>query len=247
MSHRMTGVELRYKRIILKISGEVLAGERQYGIDPATVARFVEEIREIHELGCEIALVIGGGNILRGAEASDYGIDRASADYMGMLATVINSIAFQDALEKIGVSTRVMSAIEMRQVAELYIRRRAVRHLEKGRVVIFAGGTGNPYFTTDTTASLRAMEVGAEVILKATKVRGVYDTDPLKNHEAKLFRELTHMEVLSKELKVMDATAISLCMDNKLPIIVFNVMERGNIRKVVSGQPIGTLVGVGDR
>ena len=247
MSHRMTGVELRYKRIILKISGEVLAGERQYGIDPATVARFVEEIREIHELGCEIALVIGGGNILRGAEASDHGIDRASADYMGMLATVINSIAFQDALEKIGVSTRVMSAIEMRQVAELYIRRRAVRHLEKGRVVIFAGGTGNPYFTTDTTASLRAMEVGAEVILKATKVRGVYDTDPLKNDEAKLFRELTHMEVLSKELKVMDATAISLCMDNKLPIIVFNVMERGNIRKVVSGQPIGTLVGVGGR
>ena len=247
MSQGMTGAELRYKRIILKISGEVLAGERQYGIDPATVARFVEEIREIHELGCEIALVIGGGNILRGAEASDHGIDRASADYMGMLATVINSIAFQDALEKIGVSTRVMSAIEMRQVAELYIRRRAVRHLEKGRVVIFAGGTGNPYFTTDTTASLRAMEVGAEVILKATKVRGVYDTDPLKNHEAKLFRELTHMEVLSKELKVMDATAISLCMDNKLPIIVFNVMERGNIRKVVSGQPIGTLVGVGDR
>ncbi len=244
----MTGVEdLRYKRVILKITGEVLAGKRQYGIDPATVARFVEEIREVHELGCEIALVIGGGNILRGAEASDHGIDRASADYMGMLATVINSIALQDALEKIGVSTRVMSAIEMRQVAELYIRRRAVRHLEKGRVVIFAGGTGNPYFTTDTTASLRAMEVGAEVILKATKVRGVYDTDPLKNHEAKLFRELTHMEVLSKELKVMDSTAISLCMDNKLPIIVFNVMERGNIRKVVNGQPIGTLVGIGDR
>ena len=242
----MTGVELRYKRVILKITGEVLAGERQYGIDPATVARFVEEIREVHELGCEIALVIGGGNILRGAEASDHGIDRASADYMGMLATVINSIALQDALEKIGVSTRVMSAIEMRQVAELYIRRRAVRHLEKGRVVIFAGGTGNPYFTTDTTASLRAMEVGAEVILKATKVRGVYDTDPLKNQEAKLFRELTHMEVLSKELKVMDATAISLCMDNKLPIIVFNVMERGNIRKVVGGQPIGTLVGISD-
>ncbi len=243
----MTAVDLRYKRVILKITGEVLAGERQYGIDPATVTRFVEEIREVHDLGCEVALVIGGGNILRGAEASDHGIDRASADYMGMLATVINSIALQDALEKIGVSTRVMSAIEMRQVAELYIRRRAVRHLEKGRVVIFAGGTGNPYFTTDTTASLRAMEVGAEVILKATKVRGVYDTDPLKNHEAKLFRELTHMEVLSKELKVMDSTAISLCMDNSLPIIVFNVMERGNIRKVVSGQPIGTLVGVGDR
>lgn len=243
----MTDAELRYKRVILKITGEVLAGERQYGIDPATVARFVEEIREVHELGCEIALVIGGGNILRGAEASEHGIDRASADYMGMLATVINSMALQDALEKIGVSTRVMSAIEMRQVAELYIRRRAVRHLEKGRVVILAGGTGNPFFTTDTTASLRAMEVGAEVILKATKVRGVYDTDPLKNHEAKLFRELTHMEVLSKELKVMDSTAISLCMDNRLPIIVFNVMERGNIRKVVSGQPIGTLVSMGDR
>ena len=243
----MTDVELRYKRVILKITGEVLAGERQYGIDPATVARFVEEIREVHELGCEIALVIGGGNILRGAEASEHGIDRASADYMGMLATVINSMALQDALEKIGVSTRVMSAIEMRQVAELYIRRRAVRHLEKGRVVILAGGTGNPFFTTDTTASLRAMEVGAEVILKATKVRGVYDTDPLKNHEAKLFRELTHMEVLSKELKVMDSTAISLCMDNRLPIIVFNVMERGNIRKVVSGQSIGTLVSMGDR
>ncbi|MDE0028425.1 MAG: UMP kinase [Deltaproteobacteria bacterium] len=241
----MTDAELRYRRVILKITGEVLAGERQYGIDPATVARFVEEIREVHELGCEIALVIGGGNILRGAEASEHGIDRASADYMGMLATVINSMALQDALEKIGVSTRVMSAIEMRQVAELYIRRRAVRHLEKGRVVILAGGTGNPFFTTDTTASLRAMEVGAEVILKATKVRGVYDTDPLKNHEAKLFRELTHMEVLSKELKVMDSTAISLCMDNRLPIIVFNVMERGNIRKVVSGQPIGTLVSMG--
>ena len=243
----MTDAALRYKRVILKITGEVLAGERQYGIDPATVARFVEEIREVHELGCEIALVIGGGNILRGAEASEHGIDRASADYMGMLATVINSMALQDALEKIGVSTRVMSAIEMRQVAELYIRRRAVRHLEKGRVVILAGGTGNPFFTTDTTASLRAMEVGAEVILKATKVRGVYDTDPLKNHEAKLFRELTHMEVLSKELKVMDSTAISLCMDNRLPIIVFNVMERGNIRKVVSGQSIGTLVSMGDR
>lgn len=241
----MTDAELRYRRVILKITGEVLAGERQYGIDPATVARFVEEIREVHELGCEVALVIGGGNILRGAEASEHGIDRASADYMGMLATVINSMALQDALEKIGVSTRVMSAIEMRQVAELYIRRRAVRHLEKGRVVILAGGTGNPFFTTDTTASLRAMEVGAEVILKATKVRGVYDTDPLKNHEAKLFRELTHMEVLSKELKVMDSTAISLCMDNRLPIIVFNVMERGNIRKVVSGQPIGTLVSMG--
>jgi uridylate kinase len=174
-------------------------------------------------------------------------MDRAQADYMGMLATVMNALALQDTLEQLGQPTRVQTAIHMAQIAEPYIRRRAIRHLEKGRVVIFAGGTGNPFFTTDTTASLRAMEVGAEVILKATKVRGVYDTDPLKNDGAKLYRELTHMEVLSKELKVMDSTAISLCMDNKLPIIVFNVMERGNIRKVVSGQPIGTLVGVGDR
>jgi uridylate kinase len=189
--------------------------------------------------------VIGGGNILRGAEASEHGIDRASADYMGMLATVINSLALQDSLEKIGVTTRVMSAIEMRQVCELYIRRRAVRHLEKGRVVIFAGGTGNPFFTTDTTASLRAMEIGAEVILKATKVDGVYDSDPASNPNAKLFHKLTHMEVLSKGLRVMDSTAISLCMENRLPIVVFNVMEPGNIRKVVSGGRIGTLVTMG--
>jgi uridylate kinase len=241
----MTGVSLQYKRVILKITGEVLAGEREYGIEPKTVRLFVEQIKEIHGLGCEVAVVIGGGNILRGAEASEHGIDRASADYMGMLATVINSIALQDSLEKIGVSTRVMSAIEMRQVCELYIRRRAVRHLEKGRVVIFAGGTGNPFFTTDTTASLRAMEIGAEVILKATKVQGVYDSDPARNPKAKLFRELTHMEVLSKELRVMDSTAISLCMENRLPIVVFNVMEPGNIRKVVCGRKIGTLVTMG--
>lgn len=240
-------VKLHYQRVILKITGEVLAGEQQYGIQAETVRRFVEEIKEIHQLGCQVALVIGGGNILRGAEASERGIDRASADYMGMLATVINSLALQDALEKIAVSTRVMTAIEMRQVAEPYIRRRAVRHLEKGRVVILAGGTGNPYFTTDTTASLRAMELGAEVILKATKVEGVFDKDPLTNTEAKLFPELTHMEVLSRELKVMDSTAISLCMDNRLPIVVFNVMERGNIRKVVCGQRIGTLVNMGAR
>jgi uridylate kinase len=226
----------------LKVTGEVLAGEQQFGIETKTVSAFAEEIREVHELGCEIALVIGGGNILRGSDASEKGVDRASADYMGMLATVINSLALQDALEKIGVSTRVLSAIEMRQIAEPYIRRRAVRHLEKGRVVIFAGGTGNPYFTTDTTASLRAMEVGAEVILKATKVAGVYDSDPLKDSKAKMFGELTHMEVLNRELKVMDSTAISLCMDHRLSIVVFNIMERGNVRKVICGERIGTLV-----
>jgi uridylate kinase len=192
-------------------------------------------------------LVIGGGNIFRGAIASEIGMDRASADTMGMLATVINSLALQDALEKLGVSTRVLSAIEMRQVAEPYIRRRATRHLEKGRVVIFAGGTGNPYFTTDTTASLRAMEVGAEVILKATKVDGVYDADPFKIEGAQKFDELSYIEVLNRELKVMDSTAISLCMDNNLPIIVFNLMEKGNIKRVVSGEPIGTLVSGGKR
>jgi uridylate kinase len=192
-------------------------------------------------------LVIGGGNIFRGAIASEIGMDRASADTMGMLATVINSLALQDALEKLGVSTRVLSAIEMRQVAEPYIRRRATRHLEKGRVVIFAGGTGNPYFTTDTTASLRAMEVGAEVILKATKVDGVYDADPFKIEGARKFDELSYIEVLNRELKVMDSTAISLCMDNNLPIIVFNLMEKGNIKRVVSGEPIGTLVSGGKR
>lgn len=233
---------LKYNRIILKVTGEVLAGAQKYGIDGKTVRSFAEEIKEVYGLGCEMALVIGGGNILRGSEASEAGMDRASGDYMGMLATVINSLALQDALEKIGVPTRVMSAIEMRQVAEPYIRRRAVRHLEKKRVVIFAGGTGNPYFTTDTAASLRATEVGAEVILKATKVEGVYDADPLKSSHAKLYGELTHMEVLRKELKVMDATAISLCMDNHLPIVVFNIMAKGNIRRVVCGERLGTLV-----
>lgn len=238
---------LKYKRVILKVSGEVLAGAQKYGIDGKMVRAFAEEIKEVKEMGCQMALVIGGGNILRGAEASEGGMERATADTMGMLATVINSLALQDALEKIGVSTRVMSAIEMRQVAEPYIRRRATRHLEKDRVVIFAGGTGNPYFTTDTTASLRAMEVGADVILKATKVDGVYDADPMKHEGAKRYGELTYIEVLNKELKVMDATAISLCMDNRLPIIVFNIMERGNIRRVVCGEEIGTLVGTGRR
>lgn len=237
----------KYKRIILKVTGEVFAGPHKFGIDGKTVKAFAQEIQEVKEMGCELALVIGGGNIFRGAVASEIGMDRASADTMGMLATVINSLALQDALEKLGVSTRVLSAIEMRQVAEPYIRRRATRHLEKGRVVIFAGGTGNPYFTTDTTASLRAMEVGAEVILKATKVEGVFDADPLKNAGAHKFEELTYIEVLNRELKVMDSTAISLCMDNQLPIIVFNIMEKGNIKRVVSGEPIGTLVSGGKR
>ena len=239
--------KLKYKRVILKVTGEVLAGAQRYGIDGKMVRAFAEEIKEVRGIGCEIALVIGGGNILRGSEASANGMDRASADYMGMLATVINSLALQDALEKIGVSTRVMSAIEMRQVAEPYIRRRATRHLEKGRVVIFAGGTGNPYFTTDTTASLRAMEIGAEVILKATKVDGVYDADPFKHRGAKMYGELTYIEVLNKELKVMDSTAISLCMDNGLPIVVFNIMEKGNIKRVLCGERIGTLVSTGNR
>jgi uridylate kinase len=233
---------LKYKRIILKVTGEVLAGAQRFGIDGEMVRVFAEEVREVQQMGCEMALVMGGGNIFRGPEASGKGMDRATADYMGMLATVINSLALQDALEKIGVSTRVMSAIEMRQIAEPYIRRRATRHLEKGRVVILGGGTGNPYFTTDTTASLRAMEIGAEVILKATKVSGIYDADPLKHQGAKMYGELTYIEVLNKELKVMDSTAISLCMDNHLPIVVFNIMERGNIKKVVCGERIGTLV-----
>ena len=237
--------KLKYKRVILKVTGEVLAGVRRFGIDGKMVQAFAGEIKEVKEMGCEMALVMGGGNIFRGAEAGEWAMERATADTMGMLATVINSLALQDALEKIGVSTRVMSAIEMRQVAEPYIRRRATRHLEKGRVVIFAGGTGNPYFTTDTTASLRAMEIGAEVILKATKVDGVYDADPLKHQGAKRYGELTYIEVLNKELKVMDSTAISLCMDNHLPIVVFNIMEKGNIKRVVSGEDIGTLVSTG--
>src|SRR5215510_13524862 len=243
----MLNASLKYRRIILKVTGEVLAGAQRYGIDSVMVRGFAEEIQEVHDMGCEMALVIGGGNIFRGLEGTEGGMERATADTMGMLATVINSLALQDALEKIGVSTRVMSAIEMRQVAEPYIRRRATRHLEKGRVVLLAGGTGNPYFTTDTAASLRAMEIGAEVILKATKVDGVYDADPLKHEGAHKFEELTYIEVLNRELKVMDSTAISLCMDNQLPIIVFNIMEKGNIKRVVSGEPIGTLVSGGKR
>ncbi len=232
----------RYGRILLKLSGEALAGERGYGIDPAVLSGLAAEISEVLELGVQVAVVIGGGNIFRGMAAASSGMDRAGADHVGMLATIMNSLALQDALEQIGVVTRVQTAIEMKEVAEPYIRRRALRHLEKGRVVILGGGTGNPYFTTDTAASLRAMEIGAEVILKATKVDGVYSADPVKNKDAVRYPELTYLDVLKKGLKVMDATATSLCMDNDLPIIVFQLGCRGNIKKVVLGENIGTIV-----
>ncbi len=231
-----------YERILLKLSGEALAGTQGYGIDPEVIAGIADEIKEVMELGAQVALVIGGGNIFRGVAAASRGMERASADYMGMLATVMNSLAMQDALEKIGVVTRVQSAIEMQAVAEPYIRRRAVRHLEKGRVVIFGAGTGNPYFTTDTAASLRAMEIGADVILKATKVDGVYNADPAKDKDAVKYASLTYLDVLKKGLQVMDATATSLCMDNELPIVVFDLTRRGNIKKVVLGEQIGTVV-----
>lgn len=231
-----------FQRILLKLSGEALVGEMEYGISPAVVQKLAVEVKDVRELGVEVAIVIGGGNIYRGVAASAQGMDRASADYMGMLATVINSLALQDALEKMDVFTRVMSAIEIYQVAEPYIRRRAVRHLEKGRVVIFAAGTGNPFFTTDTAAALRAMEVKAEVILKGTKVDGVYNTDPLIHKKAKKFEKLSYLEVLQRGLKIMDAPAISLCMDNHLPIIVFNLTEKGNIKRVVLGQKVGTII-----
>ncbi len=232
----------KYGRILLKLSGEALAGEQGYGIDPEIIAEIASEIRELVQLGVQVAVVIGGGNIFRGVAAASRGMDRASADYMGMLATVMNSLALQDALEKVDVLTRVQSAIEMQEVAEPYIRRRAVRHLEKGRVVIFAAGTGNPYFTTDTAASLRAMEIGADVILKATKVDGVYSADPHKDKNAVKYLSLTYLDVLKKGLQVMDATATSLCMDNNLPIVVFDLTSRGNIKKVVFGEEIGTIV-----
>jgi uridylate kinase len=224
------------------MSGEALAGAAGYGIDAGVLADFAAELKEVHALGCELALVVGGGNIFRGLAASTQGLDRATADYMGMLATVMNALALQDGLEKLGVPTRVLSAIEMRQVAEPYIRRRATRHLEKGRVVIFAAGTGNPFFTTDTAASLRAMEIGAEVIFKATRVDGVYDADPLTHPGAVRFDQLTYIDVLNRQLQVMDATAISLCMGNGLPILVFNMMQPGNIKRAVGGARIGTLV-----
>jgi len=232
----------QYKRILLKISGEILAGDGDYGIDPPVIQQIAREIKEVKNLGVEVAIVIGGGNIFRGMAASSKGMDRASADYMGMLATVLNGLALQDALEKIGVFTRVQTAIEMREVAEPYIRRRAIRHLEKGRVVIFAAGTGNPFFTTDTTASLRAMEIGAEVILKATKVEGIFEADPMVDKKARKFEELTYFDVLKKQLKVMDATAISLCMDHGIPIIVFNLKKKGNIKRTVLGEKVGTKV-----
>jgi uridylate kinase len=236
----MTG--LVYKRILLKISGEALAGAEGYGISADVIGFLADEVREIHRLGVEIAMVVGGGNIFRGVEASARGMDRASADYMGMLATVINGLALQSALEKMGVDTRVQTAIEMREVAEPFIRRRALRHLEKGRVVIFVGGTGNPYFSTDTAAALRAMEIGADVVFKATKVDGVYTADPKTDPTAQKFDELTYIEVLSRRLKVMDSTAVSLCMDNRFPIVVFNLNERGRLRQLVHGERVGTLV-----
>jgi len=232
----------RYKRILLKLSGEALAGNQGYGIDPDMIRAIAVEIRGVVDLGVQVAVVIGGGNIFRGVAASSMGMDRASADYMGMLATVMNSLALQDALEKAGVITRVQSAIEMQEIAEPYIRRRAVRHLEKGRVVIFGAGTGNPFFTTDTAASLRAIEIGAEIILKATKVDGVYDSDPAKNKDAVKYEQLTYLDVLKQGLRVMDSTATSLCMDNDLPILVFDLTTSGNIERVVCGEQIGTIV-----
>lgn len=231
-----------YRRILLKLSGEALAGEEGYGIDSKVLDFIAEEIKEIYELGVEIAVVIGGGNIFRGIQGAAKGMERASADYMGMLATVLNALSLQYALEKLGVNTRVQTAIEMKELAEPYIRRRAIRHLEKGRIVIFAAGTGNPFFTTDTAAALRAMEIGAEVILKATKVDGVYTADPLLNPQAERFKELSYLDVLQKQLKVMDATAVSLCMDNNLPIIVFNLREKGNMKRILLGEDIGTIV-----
>jgi uridylate kinase len=231
-----------YKKILLKISGEALAGQAGYGIDTDVLKILAGEIKEIQEQGVQIAIVIGGGNIFRGLQGATKGMDRASADYMGMLATVLNCLALQDALEHEGVHTRVQSAIEMQELAEPYIRRRAMRHLEKQRVVIFGGGTGNPYFTTDTTAALRAMEVGSEVVLKATKVDGVYDSDPKDNPQAKRFESLSYIEVLQRGLKVMDSTAISLCMDNHLPIVVFDLHVHGNLKRVVNGEAVGTLV-----
>ncbi|TMA60387.1 MAG: UMP kinase [Deltaproteobacteria bacterium] len=232
----------RYQRVLLKIGGEALAGNKEYGIEETVLARVALEVKEVQDLGCEVALVLGGGNIFRGVAGSAKGMDRTTADHMGMLATVINSLAMQEALEKVGIQTRVMSALVMAQVAEPYIRRRATRHLEKGRIVIFAAGTGNPYFTTDTAASLRAMEIGAQILCKATKVDGVYDADPVRVAEAKRYRELTYIEVLQQNLKIMDSTAISLCMDNDLPILVFSLLEPGNIKRAVLGEPVGTLV-----
>jgi len=242
MNSPKTKSKPKYNRILLKLSGEALQGPEGYGMSSKALDTISDEIVEVHGLGIEIALVIGGGNIFRGVAGSETGIDRSTGDYMGMLATVINALALQNSIEKRGLNTRVQSALEIKQVAEPYIRRRAIRHLEKGRVVIFAAGTGNPFFTTDTAATLRALEIGADLILKATKVDGVYDKDPLKHKDAVKFKELSYMEVLQKELKIMDATAISLCMQGNIPIIVFNLFESNNIKRAIMGEDIGTKV-----
>lgn len=238
----MSAKEPKFKRVLLKLSGEALAGDDGYGINTETIANIAEDVKEAFDLGVEIGIVIGGGNIFRGVAASAKGMDRSSSDYMGMLATCINALALQDSLEKIGVKTRVQTAIKMEQIAEPYIRRKAVRHLQKGRVVIFGAGTGNPYFTTDTAASLRGMEIDAEVIMKATKVDGVYDKDPELHKDAVMFDDITYLDVLQKELRVMDSTAVSLSMDNKLPIVTFNLGVRGNIKRVLMGDKVGTRI-----
>ena len=232
-----------YKRILLKLSGEALLGKQSTGVDPEIATYIADEIKSLSKIGVQLGIVIGGGNIFRGIEASSKGMDRTTADYMGMLATVINSLALQSALEERGLPTRVQSSIEMREIAEPFIQRRAIRHLEKGRIVIFAGGTGNPYFSTDTAAVLRAMEIRADVIMKATKVNGVYNADPIKDQKAVMFNKIRYIDVLTKNLKVMDATAITLCRDNLLPIIIFNLQKKGNIRRAICGQKIGTYVG----
>lgn len=233
-----------YQRILLKLSGEALAGEKGSGVDAEIALRIAEEVREVHDLGVQVGIVLGGGNIIRGISASAHGLERVVGDKMGMLATIINSLALQGALERVKVDTRLMTALEMRQIAEPFIRRRAVRHLEKRRVVIFAGGTGNPYFSTDTAAALRAMEIKADVILKATKVDGVYDADPVEVPDARMYTQVSYLDLLSKGLSIMDTTAVSLCMDNRLPIIVFNLNVAGNIRRVVMGEKIGSMVSV---
>jgi len=238
----MTTGSIKWKRILLKMGGEALSGKDGFGISSPRVAWVAREIEEVRNLGVKMGVMVGGGNFWRGEQASREGIDRATADYMGMLATIINALVLQDALEKRGLVTRVQTAIEMQEIAEPYIRRRALRHLEKGRIVIFAGGTGNPYFTTDTAAALRALEIGAKVILKATKVEGIYSSDPLKDVNARKFDEINYVEVLKSRLEVMDATAVSLCMENELPIIVFNLEERGNIRRIILGEKVGTIV-----
>ena len=238
----MSNQKPKYKRVLVKLSGEALMGEQPFGIDTQVFEKMAGEINQVQALGVETAVVIGGGNIFRGIAASARGMDRVSADHMGMLATLINGLALQDALEKLGTHTRVLSALEIREVAELFIRRRAIRHLEKGRVIIFAAGTGNPYFSTDTAAALRAMEIKAEIIIKGTKVSGIYSADPEREADATFFEEITYFEVIEKGLKVMDTTAISLCMDNNLPIIVFDIKEPGNMKRVVCGEKIGTMV-----